>query len=541
MRCGRYCAIAIDRSALTAIVVERKTKSVRVDGVYRVDIDMRLDDIRWMDFVADALSKMPSRFRRTPCTVILPHLEPLLKWISVPPVEPNFLRSTVADAMEVDLPIREDEFAWDFLLSTESGSELGGYVFAERRSNIAPLFDLLASEYAYVDGAIIPLMADFSELCHRSKSGKMELQLCIGDTFTTIALSGGTRPYMRYLSYGWNKLFGSAATESKGLWGSALQEAVIGWLGEKKVDQATGDEAKERIGQFLDSIAKEVAETELQYVHNFSGKHAPVAYVFSSVTASARLKQMLGERLKATIKSFDRSVLSLPLMATKSIEKVDDLTLMRLLWPCGLEMRTASRKSPFVPEFIVNRRATEKMLRKIASALTIAIAALAVGMVALVGKKLLVHHEIKTIAIQRAQEEAVYSHLRSVDGKLEAVKRQFVCMETIRKRQDAWLLVFSDLQDALTATGDAWLTDFRSPGKAGLSKELTQTTAHISGYLFIRESHDKSSEDVVSRMNQLVKNLRACSSVVDVCDIVFPPQTGQLQPFQCMLTLEIDK
>ena len=540
-KCGRYCAIAIGRSALTAISVERKIKSVKVDGIYRVEFDLRLDDVRWMDSIADALAKMPSRFRAAPCTVILPHMEPLVKWISVPPVERHFLRNTVADAMEVDLPIREDEFAWEFLLSTEGGGEIGGYVFAERRSNIAPLFDLLASEFTYVDGAIVPLMADFSELDRNGKSGKMELQLCIGDTFTTIAFSGGSRPYMRYLSYGWNKLLGVTATESNGLWGSELKNALNSWLLEKKLSVEVEAEVHVRVEKFLDTIVNEITETELQYVHSFSGKHAATARVFSSLAASARMERMLAERLKTNVLAFDRGAIFQSLSASKIANGVDDLTFMRLLWVCGLEMRTPSKLAPFVPEFIVGKRLRERILRKAASALAIAIAALAIGMVGLGGKKFIVGREIRAITLQRKQEETVYSNLHSVDARLAAVKHQFACMEAIRKRQGSWLVIFADLQDAIISTGDAWLTDFRSPGKIGTANALDPITAHISGYMLIKEAGGDTADGVINRMNQLIKNLRACESIAEVTEIVFPPQTGQLQPFQCLLTLKIDK
>jgi hypothetical protein len=521
--------------------VDRKARAAKVTGFYHVEFDLRLDELHWTDSVAAALAKMPGRFRRAPCTVILPHLEPLAKWISVPPVELHLLRSTVADAMEVDLPIREDEFCWDFLLANSGGGELGGYVFAERRSSAAPIFDLMASEFTYPDRAIIPLMADFSELSRWAKSGTMELQLCIGDTFTTIGFSGGSRPYMRYLSYGWDRLLGETATEGNGLWGAELCEAVKKWLLGQEISADGEADVTGRVEKFLDGLVEEVMKTELQYVHSFGGKHISIARLISAMAQSPRLEKMLSGKLKADVQPFDRSVLVLPFFSHKFNGKVDDLTAMRLLWACGLEMRSPSRRSPFVPDSTLWRRGRERFLQRVSTALAAVIVALAIGLVGLNAKRLLVLREIHEIAVQRSQEEVVFARLREIDCKLAATKAQFHCIDSIRRRQGLWLQIFSDLQGAIIATGGAWLTDFRVPGKVGAPTEVDPATAHISGCLLIGEVNDNAAASVIDRMNGLIQNLRSCDAISEVSDIVFPPQQGQLQPFQCQLTLRTVK
>jgi hypothetical protein len=534
---GLHHAIAIASDGLTAVRVVRKSSRIEVRDIYRVPLDPRLDEVRWRDALEEAVAAMPSCFHRFPCTVLLPHLEPLAKWIEMPAVERHLLRETVAEAMEVDLPVQERDFAWEFVGAQEKEGKLGGYIFAERRAKLLPIFDLLASECVYPDGALLPLMADFSEMDRKVESGSVELQLCIGENCTSIGFVGGNRPYLRYLSYGWNRLLGGTGPDGLGETGSEFYGSVRSWLLEKKLPAEEKKEVEDRLGAFLDQLAQEVTQTELQYVHNFAGKHAGTVRLLSAMVRSERLEKMLGERLKGEVLPLDRSVLSLPVFAKKASECVDDLTWMRLIWACGGPMHSSADRSPFLPEYVEGKRFRELALRKTVTVLATLAVVLGLGLVWQRFNALFLTYEIKSTAGQRDREKDLYGKLHETDLLLEDLKNCFLSVDMIRQRQEDWLRLFSELETALYNVKDAWLTGFRVVSVRETIMEREPSVVHISGYLLIRVTHDGTAAGQVDRMNALVRNLKNCDSVLELSDILFPPQQGQLQPFQCRLTL----
>jgi hypothetical protein len=534
---GPQRAVAIAPDELTAVDAVRRPNSFSIKGIYRVPLDPRLDEIHWRESLEKALAAMPSCFRRFPCTVVLPHSEPLLKWIEIPAVERHLLRDTLAEAMEIDLPIQEQDFAWEFLGAQEEEGKLGGYVFAERRAKILPIFDLMASECTYPDGALLPLMADFAEMERRAEGGAVELQLCIGENCTSIGFIGGSRPYLRYLSYGWDRLLGGTGPEGKGMGWSTFYDALDGWLLGKRMAEAEQKEVEGRLGAFLDQLVQEVTQTELQYVHNFAGRHAEAVRLFSAMAHSDRLGKLLGERLKAEVFLWDRSVLSLPPLSQKAADCVDDLTWMRLLWACGGPMRSSTERSPFLPEYVREKRLRETVLRKTTAVLATLAVVLGLGAVWQHVNVLLLHDEIKRSTWQRSHERDLYEKLHEADLQLEELKNCFLAVDTIQQRQEDWLRLFSELETALHNVKDAWLNGFRVISTRESVMERDPSVVHISGYLLIRGTHDLSAAGQADRMNTLVRNLKNCPSVAELSDILFPPQQGQLQPFQCRLTL----
>ncbi|MDR0428413.1 MAG: hypothetical protein LBG86_00020, partial [Puniceicoccales bacterium] len=165
----------------------------------------------WWKSVAAALTKLPKTFCHFPCKLILPHTLPLVKCISHHSVSPSFRRSMIADAMEMELPIHENEFAWDYIPVEKSPSQRGSlsYVFAERRSQLEPLFDVLASAHIYPYDAVLPISIDlFTNLQRHTQEKGFTLQICIEENVISLVLNGGKQPYMRYLNYGWGRVVG---------------------------------------------------------------------------------------------------------------------------------------------------------------------------------------------------------------------------------------------------------------------------------------------------------------------------------------------
>jgi hypothetical protein len=252
---------------------------------------------------------------------------------------------------------------------------------------------------------------------------------------------------------------------------------------------------------------------------------------------SDRLGKLLGEKLKAEVFLWDRNILSLPPFAQKAANCVDDLTWMRLLWACGGPMPTSTELSSFLPGYVREKRLRETVLRKTTAALAVLAVVLGLGIICQGVNALLLRSEIKRTTWQRSQQEKLCAELRGTDLRIEELKNYFLAIDTIQQRQEDWLRLFSELEMALYDVKDAWLTGFRVMSTRESVMERDPSVVHISGYMLIRETHDPSAANHVDRMNTLIRNLKNCPSVTDLSEILFPPQQGQLQPFQCRLTL----
>jgi hypothetical protein len=477
----------------------------------------------WWPTLSKALADLPRSLHGLPCTLVLPHNLPLVKWVALPAVEPFLLRATLADALGLDQPFPHEDYVWDHI----GASGDGHYVFAEQRVQLAPIFDLLATAGFYPDGAIPPLMADFSRALRVAATRTSNLlHLGIGEGSTTLILTGGKRPYLRYVNFGWDRLFADGEGD---LGGERWARALRSWLAGQKVGDEDLQRAAERRGmEFFTALHEEILRTEMHQIHHLGGKHFPEFFFYGSGDNSLLL-QLLQEKYRAKGHAFqpeDHCTLARSVRARAG--RLDSLIWMRLLEAGTFQ---GSVPCPFLPQFI-RRRKLAAQVRGVATAAT----ALLWGML-LVG---IAYHGLEGSLLAGQRQELVQAHSRAtvlakryalVRKEEERLVENFTRIDTVRQRQENWLRLFSDLQTVLARAGDAWLEEFQLEG----DRQSPHARIALTGKLLLPRDGDAAAREGLDRLLAGLQILRWVNAVENV---VILPREGFLQAFHCSLVLQ---
>jgi hypothetical protein len=476
----------------------------------------------WWTTVSKALAELPNTFRNRPCTLILPHHFPLVKWVTIPPVEPFLERATLADAIELELPIKRDDYAWDYI-----GAGGGGYyIFAEKRTQLAPIFDLCAAADFYPDNAILPPMADFSRALRLARERDANLlHLCIDGTSTTLILTGGKRPYLRYLNFGWDRLF--ADLEEGG--GEPWQAALKNWLAGRPCGE--WQDAAERRGQeFFSALSQEILRTEMHQIHHLAGKHF-LEILFHGSGDCSTLERLLEGKCRVPVRSFlpeEHCKFSRSLRARA--RQIGALSWMRLL-EAGIFH--GSSPPPFLPHFIQRRRFISQVHGLVVAATALLWGALTIGIAYHNAEHNLLERQRLELVKIRAQACLLSKRNTLAMAGTERLVQNFSRIEEVRRRQENWLRLFADLSKTLASVEDAWLDDF-SPEMPRVP-QLQIGRIAIAGRLLLGS---KNEDDVAKeRLARLLAGLQKLAWVAAIEDVAILPREGFLQAFRCVLVL----
>jgi hypothetical protein len=511
---------------------------LRLQNFYRAPVSGDFGDSGWWESVSNAISLMPNVFRKHPCSVVLPHFSPLLRWITVPPVERRLLRETLAEALEVDLPVQEQDFSWDFLDCGGEGH--GGYIFAERKAALAPLFDLLAAMDVFPDGAAPPLMADFfTARQHTSK--EMALQLCLGDAVSSLTFTGGVRPYMRYVHCGWQQLCAPVeGEEPDGPSPEVILDALSTWLAGKEIDdEALRRRFEGRRERFFAVLAEEIEKTELQYIHRFGGRHMEKLYLCSGAPDSERLRDLFGQQHQTqVVRMAPWMTIKMTRSSKKIAGEIDDLTWMRLLGTIGGDLGSQTAMAAFLPEFVLRRRQRSQYYR-LATALVLFVwAILGFSSIYRFSQNQILESHLKDIRGRQAKVKVIALQMDALDSQREVMRMNFDRIDLIRRRQESWLRLFAELQEAMGESKDIWLEDFHMTNPRETAVGGESPSVALRGYALIRTPKQSGAgAKTVEQINGLFQRLRNTESIAEVADIALTPSEGYLQPFRCRLIL----
>jgi hypothetical protein len=439
-------------------------------------------------------------------------------------VEPFLLRATLADALGLDQAFPHEDYVWDHVGADGNGY----YVFAEERTQLAPLFNLLAEADFYPDGALPPLMADFSRALQVAATRKGNLlHLSISDHSTTLILTGGKRPYLRYLNFGWDRLHavreGDVATD-----GAELAKALQNWRAGHKMGESDLQEAAERRGlEFFAALHEEIMRTEMHQIHHLGGKHFPEFFFYGDGDNSL-LVRLLEERYRAKGHVFlPEEYCVLSRSARTAGNRIGALTWMRLLEAGTFQ---GSIPSPFLPGFIRRRKFVSQLQNVATAVVALLWGALAVGIA-------YYSAESNLLERQRLALVPVYSRATVLAKRQELVRKErerlvenFIRIDAVRQRQENWLRIFADLQTVLASVGDAWLEELHlEENKYNPSCKIA-----IAGRLLLPREADSAAREGLERLLAGLQGLRWVNTVENMAIL---PRTGFLQAFRCTLAL----
>ncbi|MDR2576521.1 MAG: hypothetical protein LBC42_00495 [Puniceicoccales bacterium] len=538
-----HVVIVLSPDELVAVCVRCQTDGFALHDFHRVAIGGVFGEASWWNALSAALFSMPNTFRRHPCTLILPEFSPLIKWLSMPKdVALHLLRATAAEALEMDMPMKERDFSWEFLPAGENLRD--GYVFAERRAQLTPLFDLLATGNVFPDGAVFPAMADFAQgMC--LASGDTRAQVCVGRHSISLLFWGGARPYMRRLPFGWNKLFDALPGEDgEEISKKNASASLHSWLKGREIeDEDLRVRMEGRIAAFLIQLSEEIEKTELQFVHRCRGKHIAKLYLCSEEIHSERLLQILSEKHKLQAVRMDLlPAMRMSRFLHRAISAVGDLTWMRILRTLANDLGKNATRSPLLPDLVIRRRIRSQCMRACVAALVFVWTLLGLGILYRNTQNHLLKNYLRETSSQRMLAKVRAQQVEGINAQRAVLQENFDRIDTVRRRQENYLRLFSELQTCLSAASDAWLEDFRMSNSREVVTKGEAPNVLVGGYLLIYnpEKYDSESQ-TLDRLNNLMQQLRNCESVADVIEINIPAREKYLQPFRCRLLLRHDE
>jgi hypothetical protein len=463
------------------------------------------------DTLAAALAGLPGRFRRHSCYVILPKIHPLHKCIIHHPVSPDLRRIMLTEAIEMDLPIKAEAFAWDFfpLHAHATDERFLSYVFAERWHRVDPIFDAFLQAKIYPKGALVPLAIEFFSAL--AKGDGNSLQLCIDETTTSLIFTGGERPYVHSLPYGWDRVLQNEDAEDQ-------------WNDWVKSDGAGNEVLSERVNEFFRELAAEIHKCELYYFHHLQGHPYAQMAVHSGRSGSGFWIKFLEKRLTHKV-----DVIHANEGWECSGEMPDEITRMHLFR--GAEMLfNGSMDNPAAvvsPVVVQRERQSKRFVAKVA-ACTAACGGLLLGDLYGVLQNRVLQQNLAHLRQKTEEERVTAVAAGRLDGEAERYRVRLERANKVYSCQTAWAALFQELEDILVSGENGWLDELRvmPPGGNG-PREIT-----IGGSILAGEG-----EEVSSKFRQFLGQLQKSPVVGSLGNLTLAEAHQGMQPFQCTIAL----
>jgi hypothetical protein len=422
----------------------------------------------------------------------------------------------LTDAIEMDLPIKADAFAWDFFPLHEYATDKRflSYVFAERWYQVNPIFDAFLRAKIFPKGALVPLAAEFSSAL-AARSGNF-LQLCIDETATSLIFTGGERPYVRCLPYGWDRVLQDRDDEVQ--WDN--------WI-KNKCPECESFAAK--AGNFFHELAKEIHTCELYYFHRLQGRpHRQMTIVSSRAGVEFWIRSLKKYLTHEPDIIHTSEGWAYPTFSHG--EALDEITRMHLFR--GAEMifnGSMDNPSAVVPRVVAQKR--RQFGYFIAKIITCAVACggLLLGSLHHAVQNHVLRQNLTSMRQKTEEERTTAAAIGRLNGEIE---RYRICLERANKIyacQAAWVALFQGLQDVLVTKGNGWLDELRlMPVGTGGPREIT-----VSGHILAGEA-----EEILPKFRQFLEQLQKLPVVGSVGNLVLADgDRGVQQPFQCTITL----
>jgi hypothetical protein len=430
-------------------------------------------------------------------------------------VVPDLRRLMLTDALEMDLPIKADAFAWDFFPLHEyaTNERFLSYIFAERWYQVDPIFDAFLRAKIYPKGALVPLAAEFFSAL-AARAGNF-LQLCIDETTTSLVFTGGERPYVRCLPLGWNGVLQGGAAESQ--WNDWVKNKCTG-----------SDGLVEKVDNFFHELAAEIHTCELYYFHHLQGSPYTRMAINSSRPGAEFWVEFLKKHLTHTADVTSAGEhWNWPTSGPG--EAPDEITRMHL--SRGAEMIFNGRMGN--PSAIVPKMVAQKERQSLCFLVKVAACAAACGSLLLgnlyhTAQNHALRQNLANLRQKMEEERGTAVAIGRLNGEAE---RHRTCLERangVHARQAAWVALFQGLQDILVAEGNGWLDELRLiPPGAGGPREITIGGQILAG----------GGEEVLPKFRQFFEHLQKLPAVGSVGNLVLAEGCDGAQPFQCTIAL----
>jgi hypothetical protein len=465
--------------------------------------------------LAAALAKLPRGFRGHPCYVILPKIHPFHKCIIHHPVSPDLRRIMLSDAIEMDLPIKADAFAWDFLPlhSYDTNERFLSYVFAERWYQIDPIFGAFLRAKIYPKGALVPLAIEFCAAL-AEHTGTF-FQLCIDEATISMVLVGGERPYVRTLPYGWNRILRDEGIQ--GQWDN--------WV---KNNCAENEALAEKADEFFCELSAEIHTCELYYFHHLQGRPCTKMTIISSRPGPA-----------SWIKFFKKYRTHEPdvIYSNESWEYStcgpgivsDEITRMHLSH--GAEMifnETMDNPSTIVPKMVMQKeRQSNRFIAK-AVACIFACGILLFGNLYHTVQNQVLRKNLINLRQKTEEARATAISIGRLNGEIDQHRIRLERASKVHSCQRAWITLFQELQDILVDGENGWLDELRlMPSVVNGHREIV-----IGGCILAGED-----EEISSKFRQFFEQLQELPTVGSVENLTLAERRRDMQLFRCTIAL----
>ncbi|MDR0727329.1 MAG: hypothetical protein LBF26_00300 [Puniceicoccales bacterium] len=506
----RLTIISIGRRRLVAAIAEGSKGACKIKRIFT----QPLAD-GGAESLAAALAKVPQGFRRHRCHVILPKIHPLHKCIIHHPVAPDLRRIMLADAIEMDLPIKSDAFAWDFfpLHVYDTGERFLSYVFAERWSQVKPIFDAFLRAKIYPRGALVPLAIEFSSAM-AADAGNF-LQLCIDEEAISLVFTGGERPYARCLPHGWTRVLGNGDAEAQ--WDD--------WI---KNDCSGNGDLAEKMDEFFHELAAEIHTCELYYFHRLQGRpHTQMAVVSSRPGSRSWIRFLKKHLTHPTNVIVVNESWKCPISAPGEVP--DEITRMHLFH--GAEMLfngTMDNPSVVVPPAVAQKERQARCFLAKVTACAVACGVLLLGNLYHVTQNYALRQNLASLRQKTDEERVTAVSIGRLNGEMEGYRAQLERANEVHSCQAAWTALFQELQDILVAGGNGWLDELRVMSSSG---DAPREVA-IGGCIFADEG-----EEILPKFRRFFEQLETLPVVGSTGNLTLAEARPGAQPFQCTITL----
>lgn len=505
----RLTIISVGQRQLAAVIVEWVNAACRIKRTFSQPLASG-----GTESLSDALAKLPYSFRCRPCYIILPKFYTLHKCIIHHPVVPNLRRTMLADAIEMDLPIKADAFAWDFrpLHTYDTDKRFLSYVFAERWYRVEPIYEKFLNAKIYPKGALVPLAIEFSAAI--AARGGDFLQLCIDETTTSLTFTGGERPYTRCLPYGWARVLADDKDETQ-------------WDDWTKRGCAGNETLSEKVDEFFRELAAEIHTCELYYFHHLQGNPHKQMAIISSRAGSEFWIKFLRKHITRAVNVIH---------ADENWKyhgghggTPDEITRMHLLR--GAEMvfnGDMDNPSALVPQVVAQRSQQSRRFITKTTGCAIACGSLLSGNMYHTARNHVLQRDLADLRQKVGEERVAAVAIGRINDELDRHRARLEWANRVYSCQAAWTELFQELQDILVTGENGWLEELRVMPSAGdAHREIT-----IGGCIQANEG-----EEIAPKFRRFFGELQKLPAVGSVGNLILAEAHPDAQSFQCTIAL----
>lgn len=538
--CRNLQLLAIESHALLAIKLQMRGDSIHLCHLRRFPLEPSPDSAEWLEIALQKLLQLPSPFRRNPCVFLAPHFAPILKFVEIPRVENEWRRKTLGQALEMELPVRGEDYLWDSIPVQENSQREGSYIFAERRRRLQPLFELLSSINILPESALLPLEAEFHQLAQWGNTlPDQGMQITINEDYLSLGSFGGQRPFLRYGNGGWNRLLEAVAAETQTSI-IHLSSILDRWLARENLDNPTVESSFQKHGQeFFESIRQEMLRTELHYIRHLGGKSITLALISGSRPHLNRFGEWLKSQRKITVKGLDfGESFSFSRQSRREMAQLSSATRMHIYWAVQNSLcQSPSFPSPLIPEMLQQKLRRQQRQRFSHHLLLWISSILAIGCACRYGEIFRLQSALQEKTHRQAKLKVELREYQKIGDQLRQARNQWELSERIHWQQGHWLQFLNTLQRAIGIAEAAWLNDFQLIHSA--QNGLPRLELRLRGNLLQRPEEELSR--LQERLERFLQELEHSPLVLKMGELrIFPNKEYRLQ-FECILELAREK